>query len=91
MKHTDETENLSDENDNEDNEIDLFLNKHDSTVWRENGPKKDQVIHKLIKCFGSLVVRIELDSDNLLSTKELNKCIYRKAPNAAYNVLKARV
>ena len=71
----------------EEDQLDGMLDLRRSTVFKYGGAKKDYVINRLIKCFGSLVVRNEVDPDD----GDNCEYVYHKSPNASLNVLKARV
>jgi CRP-like cAMP-binding protein len=75
---------------NEDEQFeDLLEERRVSTIWSEGGRKKDEVLRKLIKLFGSFVVKFEDDDDEV--PEMLRSKTYQKAPNAHQAVLKARV
>jgi hypothetical protein len=65
---------------------DMLEEKRISTIWAEGGKKKDETLRKLIKLFGSLVIKFE-DDEGEMGLKK----IYQKLPNAHKAVLKARV
>ena len=78
-------------NDDEADELDQFesaLQRKQSNIWEAGGRAKDVVISKIIKYFGSLVLRQEcFDEDgNFTGT-----FAFEKAPNASLNVLRTRV
>jgi hypothetical protein len=72
----------------DENEIDLFeaaIERNQPSLWAAGGTAKDYVIHKIIKYFGSLVIRQDASDDFS------GLYVYEKSPNASLNVLRTRV
>jgi hypothetical protein len=76
----DPNEDNGDTNEEEANEGNPFNVKGSANTWAEGGPKKEHVIGKLIKYFGSMVVKAEGEDD-----------VWVKAPNASINIVRARM
>ena len=85
----DEREEDFQEAEEEENELERLGNSlQQKTVWALGGSAKLAVITKLIKYFGSLVIR-KVYNDEDSAYGPLIK--HEKAPNASLNVLRARV
>lgn len=75
----------------EDEDFDAMLeDRRISTIWTDGGKKKDEVIRKLIKLFGSFVVKYE-DEESLCNQSGRREMTYEKLPDAHVAVVKARV
>lgn len=91
----DEPENeeyVEDNNDDDDvDELDQFesaLQRKQSSIWANGGRAKDIVISKIIKYFGSLVLRQECCDEQGNFNGSFT---FEKAPNSSLNVLRTRV
>ncbi len=77
--------------DEENEDVENFVdNSRAKSVWASNGPAKLAAITKIIKYFGSLVVRCG-SLDESAENDFDSRIMYQKAPNASMNILRARV
>ena len=68
----------------------MIEDRRHATVWADGGARKDEVIRKLIKLFGSFVGKYE-DEGSLCNHSGRREMIYDKLPEAHVAVVKARV
>lgn len=72
-------------------ELDQFesaMQRKEPTVWSVEGRTKDLIVSKVIKYFGSLIVRHEIENADAVAEASYK---LEKSPNASLNVLRARV
>ena len=81
---------LNGANEEEEEFDNMMEDRRISTVWTDGGSKKDEVIRKLIKLFGSFVRKNE-DEDSLCNHNGRREMTYEKLPEAHIAVVKARV
>lgn len=88
LKKTEEEDEIEDGDDESDigEELRDISDKRASNIWEAGGPQKEKVVNKLIKCFGSLVIRQEIEDGH-----DFGQYSYIKSPKASRNVLSLRV
>jgi hypothetical protein len=85
--YDEDEEHADDDAAGEETELQGMFEKRSANTWADGGPKRDYVIGKLIKYFGSLVVREENEPDGTGPSE----IVIRKAPNASINIVRARM